>query len=96
MPGWEALDPLLCELREKWLADPLAGTREAMRDAPPEDQAVMSDPAWQQTLERNLTESLRNGAEGWCDECFATDHWDIAREEVRVRDRYRSRPGSAS
>jgi pimeloyl-ACP methyl ester carboxylesterase len=82
--GWEALYPFLAELREKWLADPLAGTREALRDAPPEDQAVMSDPDWQQTLERNLTESLRAGAEGWCDECFATDQWDIAPEEVRV------------
>jgi pimeloyl-ACP methyl ester carboxylesterase len=82
--GWQALYPLLCEQREKTLAGPLAGTREAMSDAPPEDQAVMSDPVWQQTLERNLTESLRPGAEGWCDECLATDDWDIAPEQVRV------------
>jgi pimeloyl-ACP methyl ester carboxylesterase len=82
--GWDALFPLLREVRDKTLNDPLAGTREAMRDAPPEDQAVMSDPAFQQTLWRNLTESLRAGAEGWCDECIATSDWDIAPEDVRV------------
>jgi pimeloyl-ACP methyl ester carboxylesterase len=82
--GWEALYPLLCEVREKVLADPLAGFREALRDAPAADQAVMSDPAWQQTLRQSLTESLRAGAEGWCDEALAMHDWDIAPEEVRV------------
>jgi pimeloyl-ACP methyl ester carboxylesterase len=82
--GWEALYPMLCELREKMLADPLAGFRAALSDAPPEDQAVMSEPAWQQTLRQSLTESLRAGAEGWCDEALALFDWDIAPEEVRV------------
>ena len=82
--GWDALYPLLRELREKVLADPLAGVREQLSDAPPEDQAVMNDPTWPRTLERNQTESLRTGAEGWCDECIATSDWDIAPEEVRV------------
>jgi pimeloyl-ACP methyl ester carboxylesterase len=82
--GWDALYPLLREVREKMLADPLAGFREALSDAPAEDQAVMSDPAWQQTLRQNLTESLRAGAEGWCDESLAMYDWDIAPEEVRV------------
>jgi len=82
--GWEALYPLLRELREKVLADPLAGFREALSDAPAEDQAVMSDPAWQQTLRQSLTESLRAGAEGWCDEALAMFDWDIAPEQVRV------------
>jgi pimeloyl-ACP methyl ester carboxylesterase len=83
--GWDALYPLLREVREKILADPLAGFREALSDAPPEDQAVMSDPAWQQTLRQNLTEALRPGAEGWCDESIAMFDWDIAPEEVRVQ-----------
>lgn len=82
--GWEALYPLLREYREKALADPLADVREAMREAPPEDRAVMSDPAFQQILSHDRTEALRPGAEGWCDECLATTDWDIAPEEVRV------------
>jgi pimeloyl-ACP methyl ester carboxylesterase len=82
--GWDALFPLVREIREKILADPLAGFREVLRDAPPEDQAVLSDPAYQQTLTRNLTESLRPGAEGWCDEDLALFAWDIAPEEVGV------------
>jgi pimeloyl-ACP methyl ester carboxylesterase len=82
--GWDALYPMLCEARETVLADPLAGLRAVLNDAPAEDHAVMSDPDFQQTLERNQTESMRPGAEGWCDECFAMDDWDIAPEDVRV------------
>jgi pimeloyl-ACP methyl ester carboxylesterase len=82
--GWDALYPLLREVRDETLADPLAGFREARSDVPPEDQAVMSDPDFQQTLSQDRTEALRPGAEGWCDECLAMDDWDIAPEEVRV------------
>jgi pimeloyl-ACP methyl ester carboxylesterase len=82
--GWDAVYPLLHELREKWLADPLADFRAAYSDAPPEDQAVMSDPAFQRTLTQDVTEALRPGAQGWCDECVAMDDWDIAPEEVSV------------
>lgn len=64
-------------------AAPLAGHRESLRDAPPEDHAVMSDPDFQKTLKRTLIESLRPGAEGWCDEDLAMFEWDIAPEEVR-------------
>lgn len=60
------------------------GFREAMSDAPAEDQAVMRDPAWQQTLRQNLTESLRAGVEGWCDESLAMFDWDITPEQVGV------------
>jgi len=35
-------------------------------------------------VRQNLTESLRVGAEGWCDESLAMHDWDIAPEEVRV------------
>jgi pimeloyl-ACP methyl ester carboxylesterase len=82
--GGDALFPLLCELRDKALADPLAGFREAVHAAPPEDQAVMRDPAFQQILSQDRTESLRPGAEGWCDECIAMSAWDIVPEEVSV------------
>jgi pimeloyl-ACP methyl ester carboxylesterase len=80
--GWDALIPLLRDVREKILADPLGGFRDALRDAPPADQAVMSDPTWQRTLEQNLAEALRPGAEGWCDEALAMFEWDIAPEDV--------------
>ncbi len=82
--GWDALFPFLAEVREKILVDPLAGFREALRDAPPEDQAVMNDPTWQETLKESLAEALRPGAEGWTDEGAAMHHWDIAPEDVGV------------
>jgi pimeloyl-ACP methyl ester carboxylesterase len=82
--GWDAVFPLLAEVREKILVDPLAGFREALRDAPAEDQAVMDDPAWQGTLKKSLAESLRPGAEGWCDEAIALYNWDIAPEDASV------------
>jgi pimeloyl-ACP methyl ester carboxylesterase len=82
--GWDALYPLLQQFRDKTLADPLADIREALPDAPPEDRAVMGDPAFQRTLGRDRTEALRTGAEGWCDECLAMDDWDIAPEQVSV------------
>jgi pimeloyl-ACP methyl ester carboxylesterase len=82
--GWDGVYPLLVEVREKILVDPLAGFREALRDAPPEDQAVMDDPAWQATLRQSVTEALRPGAEGWSDEAVAMFEWDIAPEDVAV------------
>lgn len=82
--GWAALYPMLQEFREKVLADPLAGFLAAVSDAPPEDQAVMNDPVWQQAAVLNLSEALRPGAEGWCDECLAAFDWDIAPEDVHV------------
>jgi pimeloyl-ACP methyl ester carboxylesterase len=82
--GWQALFPLLCEIRDEVLADPLADVRAAISDAPPEDRAVMIDPVFQQTLSQDRTEALRPGAEGWCDDCLAMDDWDFTLDEVRV------------
>ncbi|WP_212818685.1 alpha/beta fold hydrolase [Polymorphospora rubra] len=82
--GQEALYQLLRDYREKALADPLADIRTSMHDAPPEDQAVLSDPTFQQILRQDRTEALRQGAEGWCDECLAASDWDIAPEAVTV------------
>lgn len=82
--GYDAVLPMLTEVRETILADPLAGFRDALRDAPPGDQAVMDDPAWQKTLVESLSEALRPGAEGWSDEAVALYSWDIAPEDVSV------------
>lgn len=82
--GWDALYPLLRQARDEALADPLAGFRAAHSDAPPEDQAVLSDPAFQRLLSEDQAEALRPGAEGWCDECLAMDDWDIVPEKVGV------------
>jgi pimeloyl-ACP methyl ester carboxylesterase len=82
--GWDAVYPLLVEVREKILVDPLAGFREALHDAPPQDQAVMDDPAWQEALKESVVESLRPGAEGWADEAVAMHNWDIEPEDVAV------------
>jgi pimeloyl-ACP methyl ester carboxylesterase len=66
-----ALEGLLGPLREAMLADPLAGIRSTMDEAPPGDQAVMSDPVWQKAFVRALTESLTAGLDGWVDESIA-------------------------
>ncbi len=59
------------------VADPLAAFRDVMATAPPEDQAVMGDPGWQQTLMKGIRESLGGGIDGWVDECLALlGSWD--------------------
>ena len=76
--SWEALHTLLKPVREAFLADPLANFRATMEAAPPSDQAVMNDPAWQRVLVESVTEALRPGAEGWADEGLAiTLPWDF-------------------
>jgi pimeloyl-ACP methyl ester carboxylesterase len=75
---------LLNTHRDAILADPLAGFRSIMADAPPADQDVMNDEAWQQAFVRAITESLRPGIDGWYDEGVAIHApWDdIALDEV--------------
>lgn len=82
--GWDAVHPFLADIREKILADPLAGFRDALRDAPPQDQAVMNDPVWQETFKTSIVEALRPGAEGWADEGVALLHWDVEPEDANV------------
>lgn len=68
---------LLGEHRDGLLADPLAGIRGTMQEAPSEDQEVMNDPDWQANFVRSVRESLGQGLEGWLDECLAmTNDWD--------------------
>ncbi len=66
-----AMNQLLVPVRDSLLADPLASFREVMETAPPLDQAIMRDTAWQQALARGITEALRPGVEGWVDESMA-------------------------
>ena len=64
----DGMTALLTPVRESILADPLASFREVMETAPPSDQEIMSDPAWQEYLRRGLTEALRPAVDGWVDE----------------------------
>jgi pimeloyl-ACP methyl ester carboxylesterase len=57
--------------RAALLADPLAGIRAIMANAPAADQAVMGDHGWQRAHARATREALRQGPEGWVDEGFA-------------------------
>ncbi len=67
----DGLRALLAEMRESFRADPLGGFRTVMAEAPPADQEVMNDPAWQAAFERAVVEALRPGVDGWADESMA-------------------------
>src|SRR4051794_33348029 len=74
LDGLRALEE---EHRAAILADPLASFRAIMSTAPPDDQEVMSDPAWQQGFARAITEALRQGVDGWFYESLVFEHaWD--------------------
>jgi len=62
---------VLAPLREAILADPLGAFRGIMDTAPPDDLAVMEDPAWQAGFERASVEALGAGLDGWVDESQA-------------------------
>jgi pimeloyl-ACP methyl ester carboxylesterase len=58
-------------------ADPIASIRAIMETAPPDDQAVMSEPAWQEMFGRATREAMAQDVEGWIDEGYAiTNDWD--------------------
>ena len=70
------VDGLLALLQTHHSDDPLASIREAMAAAPPDDLAIMDDPAWQQAFVRSDKEALGGGLDGWLDECLAlTNDW---------------------
>ena len=55
-----------------------------LSDAPAEDRAIMSDPAWRRISRANTGEALRQGAEGWTDESMALHRgWDFDLKTVR-------------
>lgn len=67
----DGMNRLLAPVRDSLLADPVASFREVMEMAPPLDQAIMRDAAWQQALARGIREALRPGVEGWVDKSVA-------------------------
>lgn len=72
-----ALVAMLSPLREAIVDDPLASFRDIMSSAPPDDQAIMSDPVWQDAFVRATREALAQGVEGWADETMALiNRWD--------------------
>src|SRR5712664_3600000 len=80
--GWEPLHELLSQVRVRLLGD--EGMAGVLSDAPPEDRAIMENPAWQRTSRTNTAEALRQGAEGWTDESMALHRpWDFDPERIR-------------
>jgi pimeloyl-ACP methyl ester carboxylesterase len=67
--GWDALNSLLVEVRQRLLGD--EGMAGVLADAPAADRAVMEDPAWRRIVRANNAEALRQGSEGWTDEAMA-------------------------
>lgn len=83
--GWHALHRFTKQEREVMLADPVAGLRASMVNAPPDDQRIMSEPSWQQSHCMGVREALRQGGEGWTDEVKAIlSPWGFEPEEVKV------------
>ncbi len=58
----------LTPVREAVLANPVVAFQDAMDTAPPDDQAMMRDPDWQEMFAQGVREALRPGVEGWADE----------------------------
>lgn len=81
--GWTDLQRLLVMVRARLLGE--EGLGGVLSDAPPEDRAIMQDPAWQRIARANVGEALQQGAEGWTDESMALHHdWDFDLEGVRA------------
>ena len=82
--GWRDLHELLAGVRERLLGE--EGLAGVLSDAPPEDRAVMENPAWQRISRAGVGEALRQGAEGWADESMALHHdWDFDLKAVRAK-----------
>jgi len=82
--GWQQLHDFLAEVRVRLLGD--EGMQGVLSDAPPEDRAIMEDPAWQRISRENIAESLKQGAEGWTDESLVLHGgWDFDPGQVRTR-----------
>jgi pimeloyl-ACP methyl ester carboxylesterase len=82
--GWDALHRFTENECEVMLADPVAGLRASMINAPQDDQRIMSESAWQETHSLGVREALRQGGEGWTDEVMAIlSPWGFEPEEVK-------------
>jgi pimeloyl-ACP methyl ester carboxylesterase len=81
--GWDELHELLASVRERILG--AEGMQGVLSDAPPEDLAIMANPAWQQINRISTAEALKQGAEGWADESMAMHKgWDFNPETVKA------------
>jgi len=82
--GWAALNEFTERERDVMLADPVAGLRASMVNAPPDDQRIMSEPSWQESHSIGVREALRQGGAGWTDEVAAIlSPWGFEPEEVK-------------
>lgn len=82
--GWEALNSFTAQERETMLADPVAGLRASMVNAPSDDQRIMAEPSWQHAHGIGVREALRQGGEGWTDETMAIlAPWGFEPEQVQ-------------
>ena len=82
--GWDALHRFTEKEREVMLADPVAGLRASMINAPQDDQRIMSEPSWQRSHSMGVREALRQGGEGWTDETMAIlSPWGFEPEQVQ-------------
>lgn len=83
--GWDALHEFTERERDVMLADPVAGLRASMVNAPPDDQRIMLEPSWQEAHSTGVREALRQGGEGWTDEVLAIlSPWGFEPERVRA------------
>jgi pimeloyl-ACP methyl ester carboxylesterase len=77
------LRDLLNDARDAMLSDPVARLLNSTSSAPPSDREVVADPAFQQAYERSTVEALRQGVDGWVDECLAIGgSWSDVRPEA--------------
>ena len=81
--GWEPLHELLSQVRVRLLGD--EGMAGVLSDAPPEDRAIMENPAWQKISRSGMAEALKQGAEGWADESMALHNgWDFDPADIQA------------
>lgn len=66
--GRAGITEFLTPWRERMLADPVAGLRAAIADAPEQDHEWLSRPDVQQVHAESLTDALAPGLDGWVDD----------------------------
>jgi len=81
--GWQPLFDLLAQVRERLFSE--EGMAGVLNDAPEADRKIMADPVWQALSRANLTEALKQGAEGWTDESLAFHRdYDFEPEAIKA------------
>ena len=82
--GWQPLFELLTQVRRRLIGE--EGMAGVLSDAPEADRKIMADPAWQELSRANVSEALKQGAEGWTDESLAFHReWDFEPEAIKAR-----------